>query len=358
MTSLDLSYIAHNTLSGTPTKDPMLFQRLHDLWSDFARKFPFFFSVVHRKFKLENDFSFRLHTRTLFAFELPQETHLRIHVDLDRAKTTFGDKWSSPIVQQIFSGAQFNIQQLTAGEGGVVEMDAARALVKVNALPLLSTHLAAVFVTFGKAVSDAICTDASARSPTLKSTESSATALDNIPLFTIHVIFSTQGASVRSRSRRAMIQLLRREFIRMLVGVLDACLLPDAARDPCVASENLASVVERCWEADAIESQSSQESLWMKISLRLYNFIATLASNPQCVFHMSSSNEATSASFARTGMMQRKLPSSSTCGSKQIAMLRRSSIMQRLCNARSDKLVFSHSCSLFVILFKEAPQRG
>ena len=283
MRSFALSYIAYNTLSGTPTKDPMLFQRLHDLWSDFARKFPFFFSVGHRKFKLENDFSFRLHTRTLFAFELPQETHLRIHVDLDRAKATFGDKWSSPSVQQIFSGAQFNIQQLTAGEGGVVEMDAARALVKVNALPLLSMQLTAVFVTFVKAVSDAICTDASARSPTLKSTESSATALDNIPLFTIHVIFSTQGASVRSRSRRAMIQLLRREFIRMLVGVLDACLLPDAARDPCVASENLASVVERCWEADAIESQSSQQSFWMKISLRLYNFIATLTSNPKCV---------------------------------------------------------------------------
>jgi hypothetical protein len=259
----------------------MLFQRLHDLWSDFARKFPFFFSVVHRKFKLENDFSFRLHTRTLFAFELPQETHLRIHVDLDRAKTTFGDKWSSPIVQQIFSGAQFNIQQLTAGEGGVVEMDAARALVKVNALPLLSTQLAAVFVTFGKAVSDAICTDASARSPTLKSTESSATALDNIPLFTIHVIFSTQGASVRSRSRRAMIQLLRREFIRMLVGVLEVCVLPVPAGDARVTPESLAAGVEKCWEADAIESQSSQELLWVKISLCLYNYIATLTSNTE-----------------------------------------------------------------------------
>ena len=120
--------------------------------------------------------------------------------------------------------------------------------------------------------------------PTLdsrKSSQSTATVIDNIPMFNLHVIFSTQGASIRSRSRRAMIQLLRREFIRMLVGVLEVCILPAPAGDARVTPESLAAGVERCWEADAIEKQSSQESLWMKISLRLYNFIATLTSNTE-----------------------------------------------------------------------------
>jgi hypothetical protein len=110
----------------------LLFQRLHDLWSDFARKYPFFFSVVHRKFKLENDFSFRLHTRTLFAFELPPETHIRMHIDMNKAKS-FGYRWDTPSVQQIFKDPQFDIDRLTTGEGGIIEMDAARALVKVSA---------------------------------------------------------------------------------------------------------------------------------------------------------------------------------------------------------------------------------
>jgi hypothetical protein len=128
-----LNYVSCNARPGTPSKDPLLFQRLHDLWSDFARKYPFFFSVVHRKFKLENDFSFRLHTRTLFAFELPPETHIRMHFDMNKAKSSFGDKWDTPSVQQIFKDPQFDIDRLTTGEGGVIEMDAARALVKVNA---------------------------------------------------------------------------------------------------------------------------------------------------------------------------------------------------------------------------------
>jgi len=114
-----------------------------------------------------------------------------------------------------------------------------------------------------------------------KSSQSTAPVIDNIPMFTLHVIFSTQGASIRSRSRRAMIQLLRREFIRMLVGVLEVCVLPVPAGGARVTPESLAAGVERCWEADAIEKQSSQESLWMKISLRLYNFVATLTSNTE-----------------------------------------------------------------------------
>ena len=127
-----LNYVSCNARPGTPSKDPLLFQRLHDLWSDFARKYPFFFSVVHRKFKLENDFSFRLHTRTLFAFELPPETHIRMHIDMNKAKS-FGYRWDTPSVQQIFKDPQFDIDRLTIGEGGIIEMDAARALVKVNA---------------------------------------------------------------------------------------------------------------------------------------------------------------------------------------------------------------------------------
>jgi len=119
--------------------------------------------------------------------------------------------------------------------------------------------------------------------PTIDSHKSSQSTavIDNIPMFTLHVIFSTQGAAIRSRSRRAMIQLLRREFIRMLVGVLEVCVFPVPAGDARVTPESLAAGVERCWEADAIEKQSSQESLWMKISLRLYNFVATLTSNTE-----------------------------------------------------------------------------
>ena len=119
--------------------------------------------------------------------------------------------------------------------------------------------------------------------PTLDSRKSSQSTagIDNIPMFTLHVIFSTQGASIRSRSRRAMIQLLRREFIRMLVGVLEVCILPAPAGDARVTPESLAAGVEKCWEADAIESQSSQELLWVKISLCLYNYIATLTSNTE-----------------------------------------------------------------------------
>ena len=114
-----------------------------------------------------------------------------------------------------------------------------------------------------------------------KSSQSTAPVIDNIPMFTFHVIFSTQGASIRSRSRRAMIQLLRREFIRMLVGVLEVCVLPVPAGDARVTPETLAAGVEKCWEADAIESQSSQDLLWVKISLCLYNYIATLTSNTE-----------------------------------------------------------------------------
>ena len=249
-----LSRVFVNFFQSVPTSDPVLCQRLQDAWSDFSQKYPFFFSIVHRKFKLENDFSFRIHTRTLFAFELPPDTALRVHVDLKKAKSIFGEEMQAQRFQHIFQNPR--ILDLTKGEGDYIEMAEARELVKM--------------------VCDAVC-------PVQPGTQDATQSMpfqDNIPMFTLHVVFCSPGAGARSRCRHSMIQLLRREFITMLASILVSCALP--ARVDDIQTEVLEADIAKCWDSDVIEKQSQQESLWMKISLRLYTLIGTLANVGKC----------------------------------------------------------------------------
>ena len=243
-----------NFFQSVPSSDPVLSQHLQEIWSEFTRKYPFFFSIVHRKFKLENDFSFRIHTRTLFAFELPPDTALRVHVDLKKAKSIFGEEMQAQRFQHIFQNPR--ILDLTKGEGDYIEMAEARELVKM--------------------VCDAVCP----AQPGTHDTTPSMPFQDNIPMFTLHVVFCSPGAGARSRCRHSMIQLLRREFISMLASILVSCAHPDRVDD--IQTEALEAGIARCWDSDVIEKQSQQESLWMKISLRLYNLIGTLANVGKC----------------------------------------------------------------------------
>ncbi len=249
-----LSRVFVNFFQSLPTYDTVLCQRLQDAWSDFSQKYPFFFSIVHRKFKLENDFSFRIHTRTLFAFELPPDTALRMHVDLKKAKSLFGEEMHAQRFQHIFQNPR--ILDLTKGEGDYIEMAEARELVKM--------------------VCDAVCP----AQPGTHDTTPSMPFQDNIPMFTLHVVFCSPGAGARSRCRHSMIQLLRREFISMLASILVSCAHPDRVDD--IQTEALEAGIARCWDSDVIEKQSQQESLWMKISLRLYTLIGTLANVGKC----------------------------------------------------------------------------
>jgi hypothetical protein len=245
-----LSRVFVNFFQSVPASDSVLSQHLQETWSDFARKYPFFFSIVHRKFKLENDFSFRIHTRTLFAFDLPSDTALKVRVDLKKAKSLFGEEIQSPRFQHIFQNPR--ILELTRGEGDYVEMAEARELVKL--------------------VCDSLCPmPTSNGGPNIASVQP---FLDNVPMFSVHVIFCSQATGVRSRCRHSMIQLLRREFITMLSSVVISCALPSQVDG--VQREVLESGIANCWDSDVIEKQSQQESLWMKISLRLYTLIGTL----------------------------------------------------------------------------------
>ena len=249
-----LSRVFVNFFQSLPAYDAVLCQRLQDAWSEFSQKYPFFFSIVHRKFKLENDFSFRIHTRTLFAFELPPDTALRMHVDLKKAKSLFGEEMHAQRFEHIFQNPR--ILDLTKGEGDYIEMAEARELVKM--------------------VCDAVCPV----QPGTQDTTPSMPFQDNIPMFTLHVVFCSPGAGARSRCRHSMIQLLRREFISMLASILVSCAHPDRVDD--IQTEALEAGIARCWDSDVIEKQSQQESLWMKISLRLYNLIGTLANVGKC----------------------------------------------------------------------------
>jgi hypothetical protein len=245
-----LSRVFVNFFQSVPTNDPILSQRLQDNWAEFTRKYPFFFSIVHRKFKLENDFSFRIHTRTLFSFELPPDTALKVRVDTKKAKSLFGDDISLPRFHHIFRHPR--ILELSAGDGDYVEMAEARELVKL--------------------VCDSLCPTAA---PTgIQDLVAVQPFLDNVPMFSLHVVFCSQGAGARSRCRHSMIQLLRREFITMLASIVLSCAFPDSVDD--VQKEDLETNIAKCWDSDVIEKQSQQESLWMKISLRLYTLIGTL----------------------------------------------------------------------------------
>jgi hypothetical protein len=245
-----LSRVFVNFFQSVPSSDQVLSQRLQENWLEFTRKYPFFFSIVHRKFKLENDFSFRIHTRTLFSFELPPNTALKVRVDMKKAKALFGEDISSPRFQHIFQNSK--ILELARGEGDYVEMEEARELVK--------------------AVCDSLCP-----APTLTGIQDLVMAqpfLDNVPMFSLHVVFCSQGSGARSRCRHSMIQLLRREFITMLASTVLSCALPTKIDE--IHKEVLELDIAKCWDSDVIEKQSQQESLWMKISLRLYTLIGTL----------------------------------------------------------------------------------
>jgi hypothetical protein len=245
-----LSRVFVNFFQSVPTSDSVLSQHLQETWSNFATKYPFFFSIVHRKFKLENDFSFRIHTRTLFAFELPSDTAIKVRVDLTKAKSLFGEEIQSPRFQHIFQNPR--ILELTRGEGDYVEMTEARELVKL--------------------VCDSLCPmPTSNGGPNLASVQP---FLDNVPMFSVHVIFCSQATGIRNRCRHSMIQLLRREFITMLSSIVVSCALPSQVDG--IQREVLESGIADCWDSDVIEKQSQQESLWMKISLRLYTLIGTL----------------------------------------------------------------------------------
>jgi len=98
--------------------------------------------------------------------------------------------------------------------------------------------------------------------------------VDNVPMFSLHVVFCSQGGGARSRCRHSMIQLLRHEFISMLTDIVISCALPARLGD--VQRDVLEQDISKCWDVDVIEKQSQQESLWMKISLRLYCLISTL----------------------------------------------------------------------------------
>ena len=247
-----LSRVFVNFFQSVPNTDTVLCQLLLDTWSDFTRKFPFFFSIVHRKFKLENDFSFRIHTRTLFAFELPSDTSLKMRVDMKKANSLFGEEMQSARFRHIFQHPR--ILELSRGEGDYVGMEEARELVKL--------------------VSESLCP---ATNPTADQdlvVVHQPQFVDNVPMFSLHVVFCSQGGGARSRCRHSMIQLLRHEFISMLTDIVISCALPARLGD--VQRDVLEQDISKCWDVDVIEKQSQQESLWMKISLRLYCLISTL----------------------------------------------------------------------------------
>jgi len=247
-----LSRVFVNFFQSVPNTDPVLCQLLLDTWSDFTRKFPFFFSIVHRKFKLENDFSFRIHTRTLFAFELPSDTSLKMRVDMKKANSLFGEEMQSARFRHIFQHPR--ILELSRGEGDYVGMEEARELVKL--------------------VSESLCP---ATNPTADQdlvVVHQPQFVDNVPMFSLHVVFCSQGGGARSRCRHSMIQLLRHEFISMLTDIVISCALPARLGD--VQRDVLEQDISKCWDVDVIEKQSQQESLWMKISFRLYCLISTL----------------------------------------------------------------------------------